>query len=546
MKKVIWGTGLYASQFAYTMQKEEIAFFIDSDEKKRGKYFGGKKILCPDEIENWDELYIYIPFNYYDEIVEQLKKYGVYDSSCFHKYYSSNKITDIECKKDYENALVMLQKYSEQMKKGCLFWGYFWAMDKFGYRQFLQELKRKDKNLQLGLISEAFWYTQDYSENVAKLPVVITPGIFGNDIYVSSNMPMDSFKEFSNQKELIDWSTLYLQAKYPDMTENDAFFMFYYIYQYIIQVLEILKPQIIIVCSLFSVSHHILEQICNEKDIPMISTHPGILPGTLAFDIGGEVGKSQPAIYPEKFLELPVDEADLEYSQKVWDFLYTSKLNRKNQQKNSGVEYIMGKIDPDRPIVFYAGQNDINSNMVPYTEETRKYHSPIFKTSIEAGVYIAELCANNGWNFVYKPHPMSTGYDSKNQLPSNTIYIEAGNINDLIDISDVVVTILSQTNYVSLIRHKPVVMLGYNQTKGKGCTYEAFEKGQIEDTIKEALEKGFTEEQEKAFLKHIAQVLKYYLYDDGMEREIRFGRKVPSSIEEFYELEKLLKRDEDS
>jgi len=182
-----------------------------------------------------------------------------------------------------------------------------------------------------------------------------------------------------------------------------------------------------------------------------------------------------------------------------------------NPQNNS-IEYIMQKIDKAKPIVFYAGQNDINSNMVPYTEETQKYCSPIFKTSIDAGIYIAELCKKNKWNFVYKPHPMRIKYEEKSQLPNNTIYVENGNINDLVDISNVVVTILSQTNYISLVRHKPVVMLGYSQAKGKGCTYEAFEKDIIENVIRKALKNGFTEEQEKAFLIHIAQVLKYYLY----------------------------------
>lgn len=136
---------------------------------------------------------------------------------------------------------------------------------------------------------------------------------------------------------------------------------------------------------------------------------------------------------------------------------------------------------------------------------------------------------------------MRTEYDRKEGLPDNTIYVEFGDINDLVDISDVVVTILSQTNYVALIRHKPVVMLGFSQAKGKGFTYEAFEKVKIEKEVQNALKKGFTKEQEQAFLIHIAQVLKYYLYDDLVERDLRYGKQIPSNIEGFYELEKLLK-----
>ena len=180
--------------------------------------------------------------------------------------------------------------------------------------------------------------------------------------------------------------------------------------------------------------------------------------------------------------------------------------------------------------------------MVPYTEYTARYHSPIFQTSTEAAIYLANLCKKNQWKFIYKPHPYYIHPEQVSCLPSNTIFVEEADINDLIDIADVTVTILSSTNYNALIRYKPVVMLGYNQTRGKGCTYEAFEKDKIEDTIKEALEKGFTQEQQDAFLKHIAQCLKYYLYDDLQERPIRYGRPVPKSIDEFYELERLLKK----
>lgn len=43
MKKTIWGTGIYASQFAYVLKKENIDFFIDNDKKKSGQYFLEKK-----------------------------------------------------------------------------------------------------------------------------------------------------------------------------------------------------------------------------------------------------------------------------------------------------------------------------------------------------------------------------------------------------------------------------------------------------------------------------------------------------------------------
>lgn len=544
MKKVIWGTGLYAAEFVYTMNRDEIAFFIDNNKNKQGKRFCGKMIMSPDDIEDWNELYIYIPYNFYDEIISQLKGYGLTDETHFEKYDQINKMGVEEFKDDYETAVNILRSTAKQMKGFCLFWGRAWVFEDKGYKEYMQSWKNNDSDLNLGLVSEAIWYSKEETEEIMKLPALVTPGLFDEYIYIENGALEQEQLNFLKGKKYAHCGAECLRVNFPMLTEEEAYYMIYYMYQYVINVLDLLQPETIIVYPLLMIQHRVLEEVCIEKGISLISTHQGILPGTLAFDIGGEMGKSLPAVYSKKFMSLTVNEEELEYSKKVLDYLYTSKLNRKIQPKNNCVENVLNNIDRKRPVVFFAGQNDIDSNMVPYTDETKKYHSPIFRTSIEAGIYIAELCKKNGWNFVYKPHPMSTRLEDKEKLPDNTIYIEFGNINDLIDISDVVVTILSQTNYISLIRHKPVVMLGYNQTRGKGCTYEAFEKERIEDIIKEALENGFTEEQEKAFLKHIAQVLKYYLFDDLQEREIRFGRKVPSDIEEFYELERLLTESE--
>lgn len=540
MKKAIWGTGLYASEFAFIVKKEKIDFFIDNDKKKNGQYFLGKKILSPDEIKNWNEIYIYVPFNFYDEIVKQLRVYGL-DEKNYEKYYDINTINAKDFEYNYVQALEKLKMQEKNMKGYSLFWGRGWALPNRGFKEFIQEWKAKDRDLKLGLISEAIWYSCEETEKIMGLPSLVTPEIFDLSIYIKDGVLSEEQTKFLKNKSYADSGSKCLCAEFPKLRRENANYMVYYMYQYVIKVLEMLKPKFIVSHPLFTVQHFILQELCQLKGIPLISTHQGVLPGTLSFDIGGEMGKSLPSVYSKEFVKLPINKNDLQYAEKVWNYLYKSRLNRKIQPKTNCMEYVLKHINTDRPTVFFAGQNDILSDMVPYGEDTKKYHSPIFRSSIEAGIYIAELCKRKKWNYIYKPHPMCARLENKDDFPCNTIYIESGDINDLIDISDVVVTILSQTNYITMIRHKPVVMLGFNQSKGKGCTYEAFEKNKIENAIQRALRDGFTEDQREAFLVHIAQLIKYYLYDDLQEREIRFGRRVTGRIERFYELEKLLK-----
>lgn len=539
MKKAIWGTGLYASEFLYAVKRENIDFFIDNDKRKKGQSYLGKKVLCPDDVEDWKDVYVYIPYNYYDEITKQLKEYGVSESQ-YQVYYEINKMDAAGFKEDYEQAISELRQHAEQMKGFCVFWGRCWAFAGKGYKEYIKKWQEADINLRLGVVSEAVWYTKEETEKILDLPTIVTPGVFDDNVYVEGGILDDEQTAFLKKRQSVWREVERLMLKFPDLSEESACYMIYHVYQYVTELLELVQPELIVIYARMMVQHKIVEEVCREKGIPLISTHQGILAGTFSFEVDGEVGKSLLAIHPQKFRELPVSEADLEHAKKVWTYLYDSKLNRKLQPKNNCIQYIMERIDKRKPIIFFAAIDDVNADIVPYTEEIRTYHSPVFETSMEAGIYLAKVCEKNGWNFIYKPHPMRARNEQKELLPDNTIYIEYGNINDIVDISDVVLTILSQTNYVSLIRNKPVVMLGYNHIKGKGCTYEAFEKNRIEESIKEALEYGFTMEQKKAFLVHIAQMLKYYLYDDMVEREVRFGREVPGSIDDFYKLKKLL------
>ena len=37
---------------------------------------------------------------------------------------------------------------------------------------------------------------------------------------------------------------------------------------------------------------------------------------------------------------------------------------------------------------------------------------------------------------------------------------------------------------------------------------------------------GYTQKQKKLFFRHTAQLLKYYLYDDGVEKKLKIGREL--------------------
>ena len=532
--KVIWGTGINASVLAVSIGLEKISFFIDGIKERTDRIFLGKTVRYPDDIEDWSNLFIYIPKNFYRELAEILQEKGLKEEQDFAAYERYTSVSTKRVEEEMVLCLKEIRKRENELKNKILYMGEIWG--KFFYDRFFRMANDSDE-MSVVILSECFWMDQDEAESRAGLSVVNAP------IFLNYNVWIDDAVEKINGIEKDKWreEINHAQMLFPQMGEKCAAYMILKIHEFYTHLIEIIQPRMIIAETSFNLNRKVLKALCKEKNIPMIYTHPGVIPGTFAFDVFGEMGKSLVSVFYKNFLSLPVSAEELQKAMKVINTVYERRLNRKAQpQKFNIFRKADDKDAVDKKTVLFLGQNDVQSDLQPYTEETKKYHSPNFTSSIEAAKYLADACERNDWNFVYKPHPMYVQHDVLKDLPENTTIVEYGNILDLIDDADVVVTILSSANYDALFRGKPVVMLGYNQTKGKGCTYEAFEKDKIEMTIREALENGFTKEQQDNFVMHVAQMLKYYLYDDMQPRETRYGRPVPKSIDDFYELERLL------
>ena len=295
-------------------------------------------------------------------------------------------------------------------------------------------------------------------------------------------------------------------------------------YEFFTKLFETVSPQLIILWNQFYALHKIIASVADEQKISVKYLEFGNLPGTFAIDSMGQMGESYPAVHYELFHDMPVSDADMEQAETVWSYLQESRLNRNIQADNNELEGVKKKLNPQKSVIFYAGQLDYEAGISPYTENAARFHSPSFASSDEAALFLGELARKNDWELIYKPHPAVK--NRQRSFPANVHVIRDCDINDLIDLSDVTVTILSQTGYIAAIRKKPVVMLGYTQLRGKGCTYEAFSKSQVEDSLRAALCYGMTQQMCNEFKRHIAQLCKYYLFDDNLRRSIRYGRDI--------------------
>ena len=163
--------------------------------------------------------------------------------------------------------------------------------------------------------------------------------------------------------------------------------------------------------------------------------------------------------------------------------------------------------------------------MNPQNDYWKKYISNVVESTKEALFLLVKLCRKNNWNLIFKPHPGNCIYDLKNYT-KDVICVCDMEIDRLIKLADVVVSIASVVDYKTLIYRKPLVQLGITTLLGKGCSYTVSEKGMLEEQILLALKNGMTEKQTENFNRLLQILLQRYLWDDMSERSIRYGLTV--------------------
>ena len=447
------------------------------------------------------------------------------------KKEKNEKIINMIFASKYQTAISKVkEKFSRESDNRILIAASIADFDK-GTCNFVNVLSQTMKDKEFILLSEA---NPKATEEKIRFQAVMVPDFLLKEKY-SVNTGCFCTKKIRKKIDnvpYLKWGVDNLLQRHSNMEESYAYLWAYYTDVYVREVLNVIKPSCILLWNGFFAYHYVLKNICEEIGIKVSYLEFGSLPGTLSIENMGQMGESFPGKNCQEFMRLPVTDNEIVEAKKVIGFMNESKLNRNVQPINNNIDLIKEKLKPNRPTILYAGVNDYESGLTPYTNETQKYHSPYIKSSNDGAKKILKFAKKNNWNFIYKPHPRVHIFSGDNyEFDKDVIIAKDVDINDVIDISDVVVTILSQVSYASLIREKATVMLGYTQLKGKGCCYEAFQEEILEKTLTDAIDKGYTEKQRSAFEKHVAQMLKYNLYNDLTIKAIEYGQQIEAAAD---------------
>lgn len=543
-KNVVWGTGGGAVTISGVIKN--IDFYIENDKSKCGIKFLGKEVFWAQEFKDWNDIFVYIYPRHYDEISKQLQEKGLVPKKDFIKFDINCYEYRIDIEKEIRDAKKELADVKEELYGGVFFFASpLFVRQRELYIQWFNQLYEKLYSDKVVVFSKYMDAAIKEVGKEMKCSMIGLPRYLYLTYYSREKEAVEIntlIKEFFIEKKELEIIAKSIRSCFVDMQEGYEYVYVYHTYYFFENLLVEYKPNSVIMWGAQSQTHNILRNICLEKGIDIFANHEGPLYGTWWFDPCGEHGESLPVIYGEKFRKLPLDAKTIQKTKEVLNNAKQNKINRRLQPLIEDFEELK-KINNNRPIVTFLGDDDYGMSLVPPSERVKKSFSPIFNSGIEEAIFLYKLAQKNQWNFIYKPHPGVHSY-RKEMIPENCrenmIFIENMDINKVIGMSDVVIINISSCGYLALIEGKPVVATGRTTYYGAGCTYEVECHESLEKTIKSALIKGYTGDMQRAFVQHIALLLKYYLYNGNFGEEYQYGREIPNSVKGFNSVKEIL------
>ena len=162
--------------------------------------------------------------------------------------------------------------------------------------------------------------------------------------------------------------------------------------------------------------------------------------------------------------------------------------------------------------------------MYPPWLPNARIHSPHYTHTNDALHDLAKQAERFDWQILFKPHPNLTvrGQDPaaySGPFADRVTVAQGANVFECIELTDVTTTIVSQVSYVALMHERPVVLLGGNQLRGKRCAWEPARREEVGPCIERALDEGPSPSMQENWRRHVAQLLKYYLF--AYDEEVR-------------------------
>lgn len=508
-KLVFWGVGNICNECLKEWPEIRPVFFVDS--RKGGTIIEGVPVISPEDISNWSDYFINITVQNHKEIKEILRKKGLIEGVDFVDYNEFYGLVGNESVTEYLSRLRgFAYSHSECMQ------GVLWFAPTIGQRaqQITDFINYYYSNKQVTI------FTRMVLKDPKRLSKVGNAYKFDNfgDLIKNAEF-FDVNKEYydSLTREEQNWVDQMAQDALTDIKQANALAAEYALCKGIV---DTMKPTAIVVWGGWVIRNYVLEEIARNRGISFAYAEYGELPGTMKVDKLGIEGKGEYAQYPDRLLRIEVTKEDIEVVEHVKAYIRSTHIDSIQFDEAGEEQQRLLNIDKHKPSIFFIGMDDNGKQICRGSEYWKRYLSSAFESSEAVAEALVEICNRKGWNLFAKPHPYTKFYIEQSENIYEFFDIE---IDQLIQQADVVVSITSKADYKTLIYGKPLVQVGQTSLTGKGCGYEVYSGEELEVALENALKYGLTESQRENYNRHLAQLLKVSLWNDGKDREVLYG-----------------------
>jgi len=261
----------------------------------------------------------------------------------------------------------------------------------------------------------------------------------------------------------------------------------------------------------------LLKKKLTKTGIKFIYSEYGELPQTIFACNLGMFHDSWPSKAIEQFNKLPLNDADLEIAKTTITQIIENRTSSKSGQysKNHEIGFM---IQTSTPVIYINGIQEHASGLLPRCSAFSKIYSPAFATNDEILTYFSALGKKNGWNILYKDHPNTCNFYPAQRISAkhrekHVKVLENVDIYEVLDISDLTISLGSKTVLLSLLSGVPVCLLGPYSISSHHLRYGLLSGQDYEANILKLISPPATRRVDnEALLDYTARLIKYYYY----------------------------------
>lgn len=511
-KIVYWGTGNICSRCLEAHPEITPVFYIDKI--KTGEY-NGRPILTPQSIEDWSEIFVVITIKHFKDVKKVLDQFGLVEGVNYASYVDYFGL-------QFDNVTSSLQRcsslpesnegYTILLQEFELFRGRK-VHERVGFYKTIRDCIGKDRFLMLapiGMLSEDETYER-YGIEVMQIPEM---SIGENDGYATlEDLSVDD-------KNYIDEVASFKKCLVTDEIRRFRHVQYYW-YK---NLFKIINVKHIFYWGCWFEGYYYIRHLAQINRVNFSTMEYGWLPGTYCIDTKGSAGESCLMDTPEAIKSHSLK--DRSKIDQIKKYVRDSRIDSSSFRQNAEDDEKLSHLDA-RPKILFIGMGEGGMSVKNGSSKWHEVISSTVDSTVDAINELCDICIRNEWNLIIKPHPEVSTFGAEiEEKNASIVFIKDKCIDDLINVADVIVSIVSSVELKALIYGKPVVQLGHSPFQYSGATYYTWERGNIVNMIKNALKYGMTDTQTEKFDTFLEFMLETYWYDDMTERPVRYGRRL--------------------